>query len=396
MAGEDGLLRRSDVRERTRVFVDELDSVECRRIYDEAATAEEARSRVVTAIRMALVVGDEIVLSEAMLFDSMFFASVGPTDLAGLLGCSSLELPLRLLCTKRTAAAALAALKTREPAMRWQLGGPGAKADWYALPKHDHVREAWRVWCDAVDRGLIQVEHVPDEQLAVRPSFSHLHVDPLGRAQEFLSWLTDDRYLNDSGVDARRRSEIDDEYERLLAEAPPSDREALGLLRGAWNDAYLDAMSNEHEAEWLRSSGSPILSKSTRRRTVRVSGRVVEQVRGMSPAAFSLLLYTCSSARTAFIEDRKPRTARALAFAMARAYSPTSLGATKANLMARFVIAAVALVAALPSVAQAEAGYVAWSVFAGLVIVTTPWADLLAWRRSTGGALDALLSVERS
>ena len=90
-----------------RIFLTELDSVAMRRLHDDSTDPSRAMARVVGALRVAHLIGGEILVTDSMLLDSRFFTTVGPRDLATLLGSPPGDLPLTVLVNGPTVGDAL-------------------------------------------------------------------------------------------------------------------------------------------------------------------------------------------------------------------------------------------------------------------------------------------------
>lgn len=171
------------------------------------------------------------------------------------------------------------------------------------------------------------------------------------------------------------------------------DREDVAALRRTWNEAYLGAVANQHGLEWLRAAPGSKLVDVHGRRTIQVSGALIENLADVSPAVFSFLRYTCAVERQKFSDRPTARSSRSLAFALSRAFDRQTLADAQLAAGLRVLFAVVAVVAGSPQVDQLDGGPVLWVVFAAFVLVTAPWKELWTWRQIAAPKLDSMLSV---
>ena len=125
-------------------------------------------ARVVGALRVAHLIGGEILVTDSMLLDSRFFTTVGPRDLATLLGSPPGDLPLTVLVNGPTVGDALEDKLARGQGFRWQLAGQHQREGWVT----PEIRSAWDEWVRAAERGAIRTEPMLDEYMKISGTVS--------------------------------------------------------------------------------------------------------------------------------------------------------------------------------------------------------------------------------
>ncbi len=373
---------------RPRIFVAELDSVATRRLYSDHQLADvEVEARLVGALRLAHLVGGEILVTDAMLLDSRFFTELEPGELATLLGASPQRLPLTVLHREPTLAEALEAKVARGPGFRWQLAGPTPAEDWIG----PDLRAAWARWVRASERGQIGSEPLltwPDG--TAKPAFRvDLDLSSTSEAAE-----VDELIASTSRGD---RSAVFDAYDRGLASATdPAVREELRRLRSAYNTAYFDAMARQHRAEWVTFTDTGQAgAQAPGREMMRVSGHLLETATTAPPPVFAQIVHATTAEREAFFDGRRRRHLLALAFRADAATSVASLWQEVRGVARSIVFALLAVLIAVPGLGD-QAGWLAWSVFAVSVLLAVPWDAPAVIRNVLPSRLDAMLSVSRS
>lgn len=370
---------------RSRILVAEFDSVATRRLYDDfGQSTAEVESHLIGALRIAHLIGGEILLTDSMLFDSRFFTEVTPSDLAAAIGSVTHRLPLTVLHDEPTLADALDAKRAKGHGFRWQLAGRDAGHDW-AGPD---IRAAWASWVRASGRGQLQSEPLrswpdgsPKEPFDLDMDLSTEWSDP------GIATLV-------AAARAGNRSAVFDAYDAALASGPDDDlRNELNRLRGLYNTAYFDAMARQHAADWVSFTGyGDVVAQTPGRTTLRVSGSLVETAAVAPPAIFSQIVFATTDERAAFLQTRKRRHLLALAYRANVATSSSDLWGTLRSTMRSAVLALLAVLIAVPGMSEA-AGWLPWTTFGVAVLLAVPWDAISTANGLRPSRLDATLSL---
>ena len=382
-----------------RILVAELDSLEQAstylqpRLLDACAgprllTIAEAETEIIGAIRLAHLLGDEVLLTDSMLLDSRFFTTVGPRELASRLGLATTDLPITVMCHPEPSIAAAIRYKVaRGRAFEWQLKNWFPDGAEWPPPE---VATAWQTWIDAATRGDIRLESLLGEPRGAKPP---LRIDNARREWSHPAAAAFAEFANGR----THRSEVAQKFKRLASKCRSADeRKSLETAWGEWNHAYLDGMARQHGADWVRfrSAAGEAEPETGGRTIVRLSGGLLEQAPAMPPSVFGGLLYAARAERMRFLEKRTPWRLHALAYQVDNAMTGTSWGTAAAGLAARVLLTIAALLLASPLVeSEARSLRAAWLLFAVLVVVTLPWSDVGALARLRPRKLGAVLSA---
>lgn len=368
-----------------RILVAELDSVATRRLYDDYSySAVEAESQLVAALRVAHMVGGQILVTDSMLFDSRFFTGLDPSEMATLLGAPPNRLPLTVLFKEPTLADALQTKLDRRTDFRWQLAGR-EQVDGWAGPR---IHAAWARWIRAAERGQIECESLltlPDgtakQPFELNPDMRSDVSEPAVKA------LVDAASRGD-------RSAVFHAYDAGLAGSPDGATVAeLKRLRGLYNAAYFDAMARQHDAEWVSviDQGGQV-AQTPGRTLLRVSGTLVEIAAQAPPAVFSQIMYATTEERATFFHSRRRRHLLALAYRAEAATSTPGMWEAIGGTARAVVFALLAILIAVPGLSDA-ASWLPWTTFAVAVVLAVPWDALGTVKGLLPSRLDASLSV---
>lgn len=368
-----------------RILVAELDSVATRRLYEDyAESASQVEARLVGALRLAHLVGGQILVTEAMLFDSRFFAGLTPEDLADLLGTTRHRLPITVLHRAETLRESLDALLDPEGGFRWQLAGGRAGRAWVDQP----LSGAWDRWISASEQGRLGMERMltrPDG--TPKPAFG-----PLPEMSSPVAHPDVDAMVEATAL--ARRSAVFDAYDRgVVSDPPPHVRAELRRLRAAYNGAYFAAMARQHDAEWVSFTPQGEASADAAGRSMlRISGHLVGTAVDAPAAVFAQVLHATRPEQEAFARSGRRRHLLALVYKAGVVTSARGMWEDARTLVRSVVLAALAVLIAVPGLDDGS-GWLPWSIFGLSIAVAIPWDAPASLRSMLPSRLDASLSV---
>lgn len=366
----------------------ELDSVATRRLYrDTEESLAEVDALLIGGLRMAYLLSDEILLTAAMVLDSMFFQRVGPSQLAESLGVPRHRLPLRVLYDEASLADALASKLACGDDFTWQLAGPDPVAGWVT----EDIREGWARWIDAEARGDLAAEPLttwPDQTAKV----------PFEMVGEVSTLLEDPAAIDLAATThGRRRSLIFEAYRRSIeANTDKHLRGELRRIRDAYNTSYFDAMARQHEAEWISVTGSVHdVAQASDRAMLRVSGDLVVVTRTLPPAVFAHVLTASTVERSTWLAMRRRRDLWALTYKVNAVLTHRGLREDLLGVLRSVVLALLAVLVAVPELGD-QARWLPWAIFIVTAMVAVPWQAGGVIRDLMPRSLDAGLSINRA
>lgn len=404
-----GLVNASD---RTRrVMLWELDSVECRRIYDDSATSCAAERHIVGAIRTAMLVSDCILVTASMLFDSYFFSTVGPHELSIRLGVEIDRLPFIFLakdsflseakdrgCDPAEAGtyALREELKERlyRRAFRWQL----ARGEGDLCPSPGSVA-SWEAWLGAVDHGCLAVESLDGAGKGVMRMNNPWATEPYGvqlsGSTEFQEFIRAGRapFVAGDQYGKFERSPLDNAYSQVLSNASEEEKAAARDLRYLWNAEYLTAIALQQHADWIRVAAPPgnVDPGTGRLRSLSVASTMVSTVPDVTSSIFGLVMEKTVTARRAYCAKRSRPRQWMLAYQVARVVEVPSVVKSLFFAILRISLAVVAAVAArgtfagAPHVVTLLIGLIVFLATIPVSDIATIWS-ITPWK--TRGALE--------
>ena len=341
-------------------------------------------ARVVGALRVAHLIGGEILVTDSMLLDSRFFTTVGPRDLATLLGSPPGDLPLTVLVNGPTVGDALEDKLARGQGFRWQLAGQHQREGWVT----PEIRSAWDEWVRAAERGAIRTE----------PMLTHLDGRPKGPFEIDVDLSSDHESEHVEALLAaagrRDRSGVYAAYAAAVADdAAPQELTELKRLRAEHDGAYFTAMARQHDADWVTFATTAATATHAPGRTaLSVSGQLLELAVEAPPAVFAHLLHATREERAKLQASPSRHRLRALAFCADAATRTASIYAETIRVARALFLAFVAVVLAVPPV-RAAVGRLAWLAFGIAALLAMPWDTIKSAWDLRPSALDGKLSV---
>ncbi|SDK43879.1 hypothetical protein SAMN05216282_10657 [Cryobacterium psychrotolerans] len=377
-----------------RALIGELDSVEQSHAYAGVGVAAQtiAEARILGMIRTGVLLSENVLITDSMLLDGVFFLSVGPTELAARLGRTGLPLPLILSTLSGSLRAALEA-KEADPTFTWQLrkhgflgGGDGA----WPPPR---VRAAWDAWIDASERGLLPLDtdHVQGPfDPAIRRALLTGVDRPANLSEPAAGLLA-------VGTTLTRRSTFTTTHDAAVQLSPQvTDFDAVHTW---WNDAYLDALAQVTNADWIRfkprATADP-LDKGrgdASRRRFHFSGSVIDTMTAAPPTVFASLHYAVSPQRARLAKSPSQSAVNGIGYAVRQHLAIPSRREVVTSSAIRFLLAAIALTVGLPFVPERwDWIETAW-ILALVALASMPWGTLLTIWQTSRLSLRGVISV---
>lgn len=355
-----------------RILVAELDSQIQRRVYD--AQRDDAIARTVGALRSAVVLGGQILVTDAMILDGAILLRLGPEALATNLGDGSGVLPLIRLSSERSLSEALEARLAR-PDFEWQIrSGTPSWPD-------EQTFSRWRRW----------IEFDADGRLPSEP----LHRWPDGRPKapwDLAGRLSGPPPVTAGGgegiVESLRAATSRSAMTALLARSGLGENER-DALASWWNTAYLDAVAAQHGAAWVSFDEAETASTGSLRRSgdLVLPTVLLRELSAMPAGAFAMAAFSARDASRRFRADPSRRRLREVAYILDNVGDSTTWRAAVVGSGARVLLALLAFgfgSLLLPSV---ESDATLSAVLLGLLaLVSVPWHDLAAALKAGRGA----------
>ena len=332
-----------------------------------------ARHRFVGVLRLAALLADDLLVTDAQLLDGTFFLDLGPIGVAAALGLAPTD-PLPFVVV--TGHADLGeALTSRLP----ESGSSFRWSSWRELPA-GVARERAEEWARAplplrpYSRHMDLATHLASGSPAGSAGIDRhveraltlaerLGADPALRPRsEFLAGLDDDRDL-----DAAERA----------------------LLADWWQVAYALALADQHGARWLQVV--PPAAPASRRRRGRGSSAIatfagaIDSLAALPPSMYAELRY-----RTRLADAGSRRDPRDIAHAIRQFTRPLPRWrTTRTESWARIVLAmSAAALATLPDLL----GTVRWPLAViTAALAATPYQDVVEMVQTSGRKTDAVL-----
>lgn len=384
-----------------RMLVAELDSLEqATRYLNSNGRIHNAERELTGMIRTAVLLSETLLITDSMLFDGAYFMAVGPEGLMHRLGLPGQHLPLVVLSSHRTLRESLTA-KLNNHEFIWQLhehnplglSASGAQAE---LERH------WLDWIRASERGEFDIELYTEREGMPKPPFSlSLDQDLLqspalpASALALASTATEQGWV--------RRSDFHKAHRDAVAAAGPEEHDSLDHIRQWWNDSYLDAVADQHEADWVRfDDATPAQAEQVdraphRRDRLRLSGSIIENMIEAPAPVFGTLLFTLRKQRAAFRENPTERALHAIAYGVSSATVQPGRFEVMRGSRARFGFAVAALIASAPFTPTRVGDFdTSWIVLSILVVATVPWSELITIKDTSARTMRGVVSVSRS
>lgn len=360
-----------------RVLIAELDSIIQCEAYGEGIPPALVSARYVGMIRTALVLSEQLLITDSMLLDGTFFAQYSPFELALLLGAPPHKLPLTVLSSHSKLANSLEA-KRENATFLWQLRASGLS--------DQEISNHWARWVQASESGAIAIETYSVD----------VHGPPAG-SRFLLSDLPDVvrgfspnlQILAEKSLLMASRSgllRLIQEEQSILSE----NAEDLSFIKSWWNQSYLDALAIRNKADWMRFAidGLPeSFSSGGSASTFHISGALRTKLEQISPALFGVIVNAVEPYRSAFYSHPSNGHMRNLTFATMNTVVSPSRSTTLRNAIVRASFAVVAIVFAIPDMRFGftdQVGFT-WVAFALACITTVPY-----------GALGSLIQIYRA
>jgi len=384
-----------------RMLVAELDSLEqATRYADSHGRVHTAERDLTGMIRTAVLLSETLLVTDSMLFDGAYFMAVGPEGLMHRLGLPGQRLPLVVLSSHRTLRESLTA-KLNNHEFIWQLRdrNPLGLSETRA---QEELEAHWLDWIRASERGEFDVELYAERDGIPKPPFSlALDHDRLqnralpASAQALASAATEHGWV--------RRSDFHKAHRVAVVAAPAEEHESLDRVLQWWNDSYLDAVADQHDADWVRFDAAasdeqePSAVAPHRRERLRLSGSIIENMIEAPAPVFGTLLYTLRKQRATFRDDPTERTLHAIAYGVSTATVQPGRFAVMRGARARFGFAVAALIASAPFTPTRVGDFdTSWIVLGILVVATVPWSELITMKYTSVRSLRGVVSVSRS
>lgn len=366
-----------------RVLIAELDSPIQRERYATGTSVANTSQEFVGMLRTAMLLAEEIVVTDSMLLDGEFFARTDPSELAALLGASPLQLPFAVLTRGKTLRDSLRD-KLANESFVWQLRSSHLTRE--AIETH------WDAWCAASETGAVRIEVITDSSTGL---FIRGNIPDRFRTFPAAAVELAQRCLR-----LTRRSEVLNAVSEFRT-AHPTLSAAADAIEQWWNRAYLDELARRNSADWMRFT--PPTQTSVRRHSAsgtifHVAGSLRTRMESLTPASFGVTMTATEPYRRVF-QDRPNRwRLRNLVFSAMHAIIAPNRATVLRNSVVKAVFAAVAIVFGLPNFhLDAPLGLdFAWFAFAIAALTTIPYADLVALVQLTRTRGAAELSIVKS
>lgn len=368
------------------LLIADLDSTAQREIFERSSTRAEAVATITGLLRTALLIGDAIYVTDAMILDGAYFSELDPFDVARELGMSSRNVPFVVLCQpgedgKADLAWSLASRLQKGDGFIWQLAALGCSRD-------DIVAHGER-WIAAQRAGLFEVRPWGAAKDTPMREKGFLSAAATSGIPDGLVTAAG-RALADRMLGVAARSDLLRELKSAGTNADDALRQDLEIIEEWWLDAYLRELAIRNGAGWVRFVGDEGEPRGDARQRVldarkredraggmlALRGRIVELVTAASPPAFGSMRFAVRAQR----ERLQARPTRwhltSLTFAALSCLEAPDRTATLAASVFRAGLATAAALASSTLFDIQDAG-IAWLVGVLVLVTTLPWEDFL-------------------
>lgn len=370
----------------SRVLLLELDSVrQAKRLGPlmapgEAKELKDALAGMVGMIRTALMVADELIVTDSMILDGLVFLHMPPTQLAESLGCPVHQLPITVVAEQPTLQASLAS-KQAKSGFQWQLREALTRAK-NADRADELIRQHWDAWTDphlplhVKEYGTSGATPPPGQFITQQPD-PQWHRELSETAQWFLERL----------MKQKRRSDAEHEF-RIACERYPAQVTDLRQVREWWESAYLIRIAEKNEADWMRFSlGSVAPAGSTppsqspdgqthHRHRVRIQGALEVFLRQLPPTAYAVIRHQVTAERTRLRRRPSDHRMKDLSYAVEHVFESRHRSSVIWSSVGRLGLAVLAAIAAFPNISGELFGFdLVWVAFGAAAISTVPYGD---------------------
>jgi hypothetical protein len=396
-----------------RVMVREFDSVEQARLR-RSLGREESNRQLLAVLRLACLLEESVLLTNAQLLDGVFFLDLGPAELARLLDCEGRALPfvVGLEAGMHDLAGALEQMRGRGEEFRWSSHTTLASADPLDLDR------CLKAWLQYADQGLLRTtaysRNAGDVALAleavgapaVLPRTVRQALEPAGGTPAVASWS---------------RSTYVKHVEAGIADGSLTASEAT-IAYEWWNEAYSRALASSNDAIWItctaqasaseeqlpeRSrSWSPLpllrlalgqLGGARESGLLVINGSLVDEMRRMPPGTYGLVSYRARGSVTRWRERPDQRSLNGVAFAVRELTDPIPAWGSVVQLSVLRTLVLVALAGYLV-IAGLDTGVHGrvplWSSLAAGFLISLPWQELSLLLRTRPGRLQAMVRLD--
>ncbi len=347
-----------------RVLIAELDSPAQAHLFQEAERAGDVRAAIAELtgmLRIGMLVSSEILVTDAMLLDGAYFATLGPEGVMRELGATPGRYPLTITGVHPTLREGLEARLANDD-FRWSLPALGGTTE---VPAD--TRRAWDEWLRFVETGIIRYEQQVGGDAPLRtgpppaPSPEALLVIAAARLDE-----------------VRSRSVA---WQRI--DALPLDDVDKAAVRRWWGDAYLRMIAENAGADWVTfgAEADGHLARAARDVELPLSTVLVEWARESTPATIAVAWDASHRQRHSLRERPTWSRMRGLAFAATQVTAVQSRGSVLLTSIAKLVVALCVVALAVPGLGIGSVDNVwTWIAFVGAIATTVPFESLGALR----------------
>lgn len=344
----------------TRILIAELDSPAQAARFARNSDARTPISELTGMLRIGTLVSDQVLITDAMLFDGEYFVRLGPEGVLRELGATQARFPITITGAHESLRQGLDA-RLGNPDFRWSL----PSVDSAEVPRD--VRHAWDEWLRYNDLGIVQYEQQEQIDTPLRAG-----APPARTANELAELaalsLGDERYRS---VAWTTIDTLEDEVRREK-------------VRRWWNDAYLRMIAENARADWVtfESDDESPMELRADDTELPVSTELLTWARDASPATIALA--GDASHRQRVRLHAKPSWARMrdLSFAVTQVAVVQTRHSVLIGSVAKIAIALVVVALALPGL---QIGAIdspwTWVAFAGAIATTVPFDALGALLR---------------
>lgn len=360
----------------------ELDSINQASKFGTDASKSATVKEITGMIRSALVFSGEILVTDSMLLDGLYFQEIGPHGLASELGVSVYDLPLKVIGVAGSLKESLAQ-KLANPAFVWQT-----KRSVDTVWPSPEVAAVWDEWCNAAEHEWYTYADVVRGEF---PEKLNTRMNPREYFKGFHDKLIDVATEHEFTVD---RSHFYAEYMAVIEDEGESGSRQHYQLYTWWNAAYLQMIAEQNGANWIS-----FTRLSTRSRTMgfksgrsfKVAKAFLARMHNLTPGAFGTVVSSIEKSQELFMDRPTTGNLRGLVFASMSSLETPQRHKVLRSSVVRAVLALAVIFVSLPFVDFAAIGLTTtWVVFGLMAVATAPWAEL----KTLIGLLDTSDTIE--